>query len=292
VKLAVEQGLVPGPRVRIAVQMVSQTGGHADPWLPCGQLDPAFAGGPGAPDILVDGVDAARRAVRELVRAGADQIKIATTGGGLSAHTDPHLPQLRPDELAEIVAEAAAAGRYVMAHAHAAAGVAAAVRAGVRSVEHGTMLDEDTVGLMAERGVWLVPTLVAPHGVLEAAERGVALPEGAAEKCREMVERHRASFRMAVEAGVKVAMGTDAPVMPHGRNLEELALMVEAGLPPARAWQAATLSAARLMRLEEELGSLSPGKRADLVVLSGDPLDLAGLAGRVRQVWKDGRRVA
>jgi imidazolonepropionase-like amidohydrolase len=292
VRAALERGLVPGPRLRIAVAMVSQTGGHADPWLPCGARDTTLSGGPGAPATLVDGVVGARRVVRELVRAGADQIKIATTGGGLSAHTDPRLPQLRPDELAELVAEADAAGRYVMAHAHAAAGVAAAVRAGVRSVEHGTMLDAETVGLMAERGTWLVPTLVAPHGVLEAAEAGVSLPAGAAEKCREMIETHRASFRMAVEAGVRVAMGTDCPVMPHGRNLEELGLMVEAGLPAARAWAAATLSAARLMRLDGELGSFQPGKRADVVVLAGDPRQLTGLADRVRQVWQDGVRVA
>jgi len=287
VKQAVELGLVPGPRLRIAVGMVSQTGGHADEWLPSGMLGP---GTPGIPDTLVDGLDSARRVVRALVRAGADQIKVATTGGGLSAHTDPHLSQLRDDELAEIVAEAARAGRDVMAHAHAASGVVAAVRAGVRSIEHGTLLTDEAVTLMAERGTYLVPTLSAPYGVLEAAAEGATLPTGSEAKARELIEHHSVSFRMALDAGVPVAMGTDAPVWPHGRNLEELGRMADAGMAPLETWRSATLVAARLMRLDDELGSLEPGKRADLVVLAGDPEDLTGLAGRVEQVWKDGVR--
>ena len=288
VKQAVERGLVPGPRVRIAVGMVSQTGGHSDEWLPSGMTEPVT---PGIPPTLVDGRDSARRVVRSLVRAGADQIKVATTGGGLSAHTDPHRSQLHDDELAEIVAEAAAAGRDVMAHAHAASGVVAAVRAGVRSIEHGTLLTEEAVSLMAERGTYLVPTLSAPYGVLEAAAEGTSLPTGSEEKARELIEHHAESFRLAMEAGVPIAMGTDAPVWPHGRNLEELARMQQAGMPPLETWRSATLVAARLMRLDDELGSLEPGKRADLVVLAGDPEDLTGLAGRVEQVWKDGVRV-
>ncbi len=169
VREAVDRGLVPGPRVRLAVNMVSQTGGHSDDWTPSGLRWPVD---PGIPDALVDGLDSARRVIRLLVRAGADQIKVATTGGGLSAHTDPRVAQLREDELQEIVAEAAAAGRYVMAHAHAAAGVIAAVGAGVRSIEHGTLLTEEAVALMAERETFLVPTMSAPHGVLAAAEAG------------------------------------------------------------------------------------------------------------------------
>ena len=289
VKVAVERGLVPGPRVRIAVNMVSQTGGHGDEWAPSGLVWPED---PGIPPALVDGVDSARRVVRLLVRAGADQIKVATTGGGLSAHTDPHVAQLRADELAEIVAEAAAAGRYVMAHAHAAAGVIAAVRAGVRSIEHGTLLTEEAVGLMAEHGTYLVPTMSAPYGVLAAGESGDSLPPGGVEKARELIEHHAASVRLAHEAGVPIAMGTDAPVSPHGQNLDELGHLVRAGLTAAEAWQATTLTAARLMRLDDELGSLEPGKRADLVVLAGELTDLDGLPARVEQVWKDGVRVA
>lgn len=289
VKVAVERGLVAGPRVRIAVNMVSQTGGHGDEWSPGGVTWPED---PGIPPALVDGLDSARRVVRLLVRAGADQIKVATTGGGLSAHTDPHVAQLRADELAEIVAEAAAAGRYVMAHAHAAAGVVAAVRAGVRSIEHGTLLDEEAVGLMVEHGTYLVPTMSAPYGVLAAGEAGDSLPPGGVEKARELVGHHAESVRLAHEAGVPIAMGTDAPVSPHGQNLDEIGHLVRAGLTAAEAWQSTTIVAARLMRLDDELGSLEPGKRADLVVLAGELDDVEGLAARVEQVWKDGVLVA
>jgi imidazolonepropionase-like amidohydrolase len=289
VKVARDLGTVPGPRLRMAIGMISQTGGHADEWLPSGAQFPTS---PGIPTTLVDGVDSARRAVRELVRAGADQIKIAVSGGGLSAHTDPTIRQLRDDELIEIVTEARGAGLDVMAHGHANAGVLAAVRAGVRSIEHGTHLEDDTVALMAERGTFLVPTLSAPHGVLEAADSGAALPTGAATKARELIAIHTESFRKALAAGVPIAMGTDAPVLPHGRNLEELARMVDAGMTPAQALQAATWTAARLMRLDEELGTLECGKRADLVVVRGDIETLAGLKQRVEQVWQDGVRCA
>ena len=289
VKVAVERGIVMGPRVRLAVTMVGQTGGHGDGWLPSGLRWPDD---PGVPEALVDGVASARQVVRRLVRAGADQIKIATTGGGLSAHTDPHVAQLRDDELAEIVAEAAASGHYVMAHAHAAAGVVAAVRAGVRSIEHGTLLTEEAVALMVERGTYLVPTMSAPYGVLKAAEEGARITPGGVDKSRELIEHHEASVRLAHEAGVRIAMGTDAPVSPHGQNLDELARLVGAGLSAVEAWQAATITAAELMRLDDELGSLEPGKRADLVVLAGELGDLEGLAARVEQVWKDGARVA
>ena len=287
-RVALERGIIVGPRLRVAVAMIAQTGGHADPWLPSGAH---FPGNPGIPETPVDGVDSARRAVRELVRAGADQIKIAVSGGVLSDHTDPRLRQLRDDELAEIVAEAGVAGRDVMAHVHATAGAIAAVRAGVRSLEHGTMLDDDAVALMAERGTFLVPTLLAPHGVFHAAESGVALPPGAEQKARELIETHRDSFRRALAAGVPIAMGTDSPVMPHGHNLEELALMVEYGMTPEQSLQAATWTAARLMRLDGDSGSIEPGKRADLVVLDGDLGNLTDLAGKVEQVWLAGEHV-
>lgn len=288
VKVAHQRGLVRGPRVRLAIAMLSQTGGHADEWLPSGVRFPT---NPGIPTTLVDGLDSARRAVRELVRAGADQIKIAVSGGGLSAHTDPRVRQLRDDELDEIIAEATAAGLDVMAHGHAVAGINAAVRAGVRSIEHGTALDEDTVALMAERGTFLVPTLSAPHGVLESAASGATLPTGAVEKAHDLIGLHTESFRRALAAGVPIAMGTDAPVVPHGRNLEELARMVAAGMTPNQAVQSATWTAARLMRLDDELGSLEPGKRADVVVLRGTLQTVEDMATRIEQVWQDGVRM-
>jgi imidazolonepropionase-like amidohydrolase len=291
VKAAVESGLVAGPRLRITISMVAQTGGHADSWSLCGGDLPVLPAHPGRPSGVIDGPENLRRIVRELVRAGADGIKVAASGGVLSHNTDPHLPQLGADELTAIVDEAATAGRWVMAHCHAAAGAKNAVRAGVRSVDHGSYLDDEAVALMAERGTWLVPTLLAAQGVLDSAAAGAALPPGVLDKAQEATESARASFRLAVDAGVPVAMGTDCPVSPHGTNLREIALMADAGLGPARALHAATLSAAALLRLDDELGSIEPGKRADVVVVGGDPLDLEGLADRVEQVWKDGVRV-
>ena len=291
VKAAVERGIVPGPRLRITVSMVAQTGGHADSWSLCGAVLPVLPPHPGRPSGVVDGPENLRRLVRELIRAGADGIKVAASGGVLSLNTDPHLPQLGEDELTAIVDEAATAGRWVMAHCHAAAGAKNAVRAGVRSIDHGSYLDDEAVEMMAERGTWLVPTLLAAQGVIDSAAAGTALPPGVLDKAHEATASAKSSCRLAVEAGVKLAMGTDCPVSPHGTNLRELALMSDAGLGPAGALHAATLSAAALLRLDDELGSIEPGKRGDVVVVSGDALDFTDYAERVEQVWKDGVRV-
>jgi imidazolonepropionase-like amidohydrolase len=164
IKRAVADGLVPGPRMQVSLTLLSQTGGHGDGWFPSGQEVSFWPVYPGMPDGLVDGPEALRRRVRELVRAGADVIKVATSGGVLSPTDDPRHAHFREDELAALVAEAAAAGRWVMAHAQAADGVKAAVRAGIRSIEHGIYLDDEAIELMLERGTWLVPTLVAPRG--------------------------------------------------------------------------------------------------------------------------------
>ncbi len=291
VKAAVERGLIPGPRLRITIAMVAQTGGHADPWEPCGGLNPAFVPHPGRPEGTVDGPDNLRKLIRELIRAGADGIKVAASGGVLSPNTDAHQAQLRLDELTAIVDEAETAGRWVMAHCHAADGARNAVRAGVASIDHGSFLDEDAIGLMVERGTFLVPTLMASHGVIQSVADGVSLAPGILEKAQDAASRAAGAMRMAHEAGVKVAMGTDSPVSPHSTALGELALMSDGGLGPVGALRATTLHAAQLMRLADELGSLEPGKRADVVVVGGDPLDLTAYDERVEQVWKDGVRV-
>ena len=291
IKRAVADGLIPGPRMQVSLRLLSQTGGHGDGWFASGQevrLLPAY---PGMPDGVVDGPEALRRRVRELVRAGADVIKVATSGGVLSPTDDPRHAHFRDDELAALVAEATAAGRWVMAHAQATDGIKAAVRAGVRSIEHGIFLDDEAIGLMLDRGTWLVPTLVAPRGVLAAARAGMPLPEAAVRKALEVTEAHADSFRRAVAAGVKVAMGTDSGVTPHGRNLAELELMAKGGMEPAAVLHATTASAAALMGLQDELGTLEPGKRADVVAVDGDPFELATLPDRVAAVWQDGRLV-
>jgi imidazolonepropionase-like amidohydrolase len=290
VKQALADGLVEGPRLRIAVTILSQTGGHNDGMMPCG-IDSNTPPYPGMPNGVVDGPDAVRARTREILRAGADQIKIASSGGVLSPTSDPRLAQFLPDEIEEIVDVARAAGTYVMAHAQSTAGIKNALRAGVRSIEHGIYLDDEAIELMLANEVWLVPTLMAPHGVLDAIERGQKVPDRVVQKAHEVAEVHAESFRRAVSAGVRVAMGTDTGVTPHGQNLRELALMADGGMSPGAVLQATTLEAARLMRLDDELGSLEVGKRADVVAVAGDATSFGDLGGRIRQVWMDGARL-
>ena len=292
VKEAVEDGLVAGPRVRIAVSMLSQTGGHGDGWYPSGCSVPLVQPHPGRPNTVVDGVEEVRRAVRELVRAGADVIKVATSGGVLSARDDPRHGHYRDEEVAVMVAEAAAAGIGVMAHAQGGEGIKTAVRNGVRSIEHGIYLDDEAIELMLDWGTWLVPTLLAPRAVIDLAAAGVPYPDAVLAKARMVLEVHTESIRRAVEAGVTLAMGTDSGVGPHGENLRELVLMRECGLSPAQALHAATGSAAELLDVAGDRGTIEPGLRADLVVADGDALELGTLRERVRAVYQDGTLVA
>ena len=290
-KEAVQDGLVPGPRMQISLAMITQTGGHGDGWNPSGipvQFDTPYLGRPSG---LADGPDEIRKKVRELVRAGADVIKVATSGGVLSPRDEPTHAHFRPDELDVLVGEAAAAGLWVMAHAQAADGIKNAVRAGIRSIDHGIYLDDESIGLMLEHGTYLVPTLMAPTGVEKAVEAGAQISDAAIRKAGEVIEIHRESFRKAVEAGVNIAMGTDSAITPHGENLAELALMVADGQTPEQAFESATINAARLMSLENDLGSLEPGKLADLVISAGDPLEFDQLRSNIEQVWKAGTRV-
>jgi imidazolonepropionase-like amidohydrolase len=222
---------------------------------------------------------------------GADVIKVATSGGVLSPRDDPRHAHFNAEELDVLVAEATAAHRYVMAHAQATDGIKNAVRAGIRSIEHGIFLDDEAIAMMLERGTWLVPTLLAPQGVINAAAAGATITEAALRKTHEVIEVHRESFGRAVAAGVPVAMGTDCPVSPHGTNLAELELMVKHGaLTPEQALVTATSNAARLLGVDDEFGTLEPGKRADVVVVDGDPLEFGTLSERNDQVWQDGER--
>ncbi|WP_134731198.1 metal-dependent hydrolase family protein [Amycolatopsis nivea] len=290
IKQAVADGLIPGPRLEIAIGLISPTGGHGDGWMPSGHCVPLSLPHPGRPSALADGPDEMRRVARTVLRAGADVLKVCTTGGVLSPRDDPRHSQFTPEELDVLVAEATMQGRAVMAHAQGAEGVKNAVRAGIRSIEHGIYLDDEAIELMLARGTWLVPTLVAPVNVIRAAAAGAALPDAVVQKAKEVAEVHLESVRRAVEAGVRIAMGTDSGVGPHGTNLEELELMRSAGMSPADVLVAATSSAARLLGKDAELGRLVPGYRADLVVVSGDIYDFPALAGNVREVWQDGAR--
>jgi imidazolonepropionase-like amidohydrolase len=291
-KQAIDDGLVRGPRLQISITMISQTGGHGDGWMLSGSRVQLFPQYPGCPAAIVDGPEQMRRKVRELVQCGADVIKVATSGGVMSPRDKPHLPSFGMEELEVLVAEASAHGLWVMAHAQSTQGIKNSVRAGIRSIEHGIYLDDEAIELMLHHGTYLVPTLLAPTGVIRAAEAGASIPDASLAKAREVIEAHRDSFRRAVEAGVKVAMGTDSAVTPHGENLGELQLMQEGGMSPEDVLVATTATAAELMGLERELGTIEAGKRADLVVVEGDPLEFETLAERVVSVYKDGTHVA
>jgi imidazolonepropionase-like amidohydrolase len=210
----------------------------------------------------------------------------------LSPRDDPRHGHYRDDELDVLVAEATAAGKWVMAHAQATDGIKSAVRAGIRSIEHGIYLDDEAIAMMLERGTYLVPTLIAPMGVLEAADRGVAVPQYAIDKTKMVIDVHRASISQAIAAGVKVAMGTDSGVTPHGQNLRELEQMVACGMTPAQALIATTVTAAALLGVDDDRGVIEVGKRADLVIARGDALDVAGLGQRVRTVIQNGKVVS
>lgn len=293
IKEAVARGIIDGPDLQISITALGQTGGHTDNWYPCGVTVPAeLLEHPGRPDGIVDGVDSMRRKVREVARAGADVIKVCTTGGVLSPRDNPHHSHFSPAELDVLVEEAARLGLWVMAHSQGAAGIKASVKAGIRSIEHGIYLDEESVALMKQKGAWLVPTLSAPLAVIAAADAGAQLPPPALEKAEEAVMRHRESFKMALQAEVRIAMGTDSGVGPHGSNLHELTLMNEYGMPAPAVLKAATSSAAELLGVEESRGSLTVGKLADVVAVKGSPLDLPGLRQSISMVYKRGRLVA
>ncbi len=282
-KMACERGLIPGPRMKIAVSILSQSGGHGDATMPSGVRTRA-PWGPEFPENIADGPVEVRKAAREMLRAGADFIKLCSTGGVLSPADEPGHTQFSPAEIDVMVAEARAAGKTCMAHAQGTEGIKNAVRAGVESIEHGIYLDDDVIEEMKQRATFLVPTLVAPMWVIRNAEKspGSVLPQ-ALRKTHEVIEHHRASFSRAAQAGVRIAMGTDSGVGPHGHNAEELERMVEGGMTPMQAIVAATKTASECIHMSGEVGTLEPGKLADLLVVDGDPLaDVKVLQDRAR----------
>ena len=290
VKRAVDNGLVPGPRMQIAISMLSQTGGHGDGHVLCG-ADIRMPW-PGAPSGVVDGPDEMRKRVRELIRHGASVIKVATSGGVLSPISDPRLGHLRDAELEVLVEEATAAGLHVMAHAQATDGIKAAVRNGIRSIEHGIYLDDEAIQMMLDRGTYLVPTLLAPRLVVEGAGAGVRLSERVLEKVHMVIAAHTDSISRAIDAGVTIAMGTDSGVGPHGQNLRELGLLVDAGLSPTAALVSATKTAAELLGVEDDLGTIAEGKLADFIIVDGDPLDVGKIQQNIIGVYKGGELVS
>jgi len=294
VKQAVETGVVGGPRMQISINVLTITGGHGDGWMRSGGEFNLFPSYPGFPESRVDGVEDCRRKVREVLRAGAEIIKICSTGGVLSPTDHPEFTQFSPEELDVIVREAAyRRGIKVMAHAQGAEGIKNAVRAGVHSIEHGIFLDNEAIDLMLKHGTYLVPTLLAPLAVLEAGEKG-GMPEYGIRKSREVIETHSDSITRAHKAGVKISMGTDAGVMPHGTNLRELGLMVNIGMTPMEAIVATTKTAAECLGWQEQVGTVQVGKLADIVIVKTNPLqDIRALENKdnIILVMKDGKTV-
>jgi imidazolonepropionase-like amidohydrolase len=290
VRMAIDAGYFPGPRMFVSVSALSQTGGHTDAHFMCGaDLDIPL---PDRPHMVVDGVEAMRLRVREVIRAGADWIKLCTSGGVLSPGDQPHHSALTLDEIKAAVDEAAVQGRKVMAHAQANAGIKNALKAGVATIEHGIWLDGDAIEMMLDGGNALVPTLIAPHWVIRHAEAG-RMPKYAIDKARAVIEDHRASVRMAIESGVKIAFGTDTGVGPHGSNGEEFLLMRELGMEPIDCIRAATALAAETIGMKG-VGKLEPGAWGDLIGVAGDPvadLTLLSKPDNVRLVVKGGEVV-
>ncbi len=285
-KLAVEQGLIPGPRLVLGVSIISRTGGIGDPRLPNG----ADLSGdlPGLPWPVADGVDECRRKVREVVHAGADQVKLASTGGVSSQTLSAIDVAYSYDEVAAIVDEARLQGKRTFVHAYGGPGLDYGIRAGVNSIEHGAYLcrEPEWIDRMADQGTYLVPTFM----VIDR-HRTSGTP-WAKRKAAEMRDEHALTMRLAMERGVQVAMGTDAGAYGHGHNAVELQLMVEAGMSPMQAIVASTKVAAECSGLGDDVGTLTPGRYADLLVVDGNPIDDIAILDeqtRLKLVMKGGK---
>lgn len=285
---AVAAGIVPGPTIVDAGRAISTTSGHMDGTL--GIAEELHSGI--NQENLCDGVESCRRAVRLQIRRGVDVIKIATTGGVNSRIGAGLNRQIFDDEVKALVDTAHLYGKKVAVHAHGADGVNAALAAGADSIEHGTLLDAESIRLLKANGAYYVPTLSTVNGYLErlAADPN-AYPPAVLEKVKWRISITGKALERAVPAGVKVAFGTDAGVSKHGRNADEFELLVKHGLTPMQAIEAATVNAAALLGVERDAGSLEAGKRADLIAISGDPLADIRLLKSVEFVMKDGRVV-
>jgi imidazolonepropionase-like amidohydrolase len=292
-KHAVNRGLVPGPRLMCSIIMITPTSGHGDRLNPCG-VPGHFPVLPDVPEGLADGPDEIRKKVRELVRLGADWIKFCATGGISSARGGALSRQFTREEIHALVDEAHALERKAMVHAYGGEGLRDALDAGVDTVEHGAYLwqEEDRLRQMADRGVYLVPTLSNSRKyVARAQAQPGGQPEYMARKAPEVVDFGARTVQRALELGVPIAMGTDAGMFGHGDNAWEVQLMVEAGMTPMQSLVATTATAAQCIGLGDLVGTIEPGKLADLVVVDGDPLADPGLLrdhGRFALIMKDG----
>ena len=282
---AINAGYIEGPRIFAAGKAIATTGGHADPTNGINRQLSHLLGDPGPKEGVISGPYEARRAVRQRYKEGSDVIKLTVTGGVLSLAKSSDNTQFMYDELEAIMATARDYNFVVAVHAHGAEGMKRAVEAGVDSVEHGTYMTEDIMTLMKKKGTYYVPTISAGKWVAEKADTYPAIIQP---KARAVGPNMQATFAKAYKKGVKIAFGTDAGVFPHGMNAREFIYMVEAGMPAMEAIQSATLTAAKVLRVDNKLGSVEVGKIADLIAVEGNPLENIELMTEVSFVMKEG----
>ena len=283
---AIDQGYVVGPRIMTTEKSIATTGGHADP---TNGVKKSMLEDPGPKEGVINGPEDARKAVRQRYKNGADMIKVTATGGVLSVAKDGSGPQFTMEELKAIVETAEDYGMHTAAHAHGAEGMKRAVLAGISSIEHGTLMTEEIMDLMIEKGTYYVPTISAGKFVAEKAKEDGFYPALIVPKALAIGPQIQETFSKAYARGVKIAFGTDTGVSYHGDNAKEFVFMVEGGMSPMEAIVAATKNAADLARRSEDLGSLSVGKYADIVAVKGSPLEDINLLLDVPFVMKGGK---
>jgi imidazolonepropionase-like amidohydrolase len=277
---AINDGDVPGPRMLVSGPALGITGGHCDNNLLPYEYHAVELG-------VADGVEGVQHKVREVIKYGADVIKFCATGGVLSKGDDPQAAQYTLEEMKALVADAHRLGRKVAAHAHGAQGILWATEAGVDSIEHGSYIDDAGIAAMKKNGTYLVPTLYLTEWLEQNMEK-IGLPEMYAKKEREIIPIVQKNLGHAFASGVKVAFGTDAAVYPHGLNAHEFAMYVKLGMTPLQAIQTATMNAADLLGWSGKVGSVEPGKWADLIAVDGDPLQDVTTLQHVKFVMKGG----
>ena len=283
---AINNGLVVGPRIYTAGKSIAPTGGHADP---TNGVRRDLMRDPGPDEGVINGEFDARKAVRQAVKYGSDVIKVTATGGVLSVARDGSAPQFQQDELDAVVRTAKDFGIHVAAHAHGDEGMKRAVKAGIHSIEHGTLMTEETMDMMIAAGTWYVPTVTAGMSAAEYAKIPGYYPPVVRDKAMQIGAQIQDTFGRAYKKGVKIAFGTDAGVFPHGENYREFVYITEAGMPNLEAIQAATLNAAQLLGVEGKLGTLEAGKIADIIAVSGNPAEDIKVMKEVIFVMKDGK---
>jgi len=285
---AINQGLVPGPRIFAAGKSIASTGGHADPTNGYNTMLSHLMGPPGPTEGVINSVDDARQAVRQRYKEGSDVIKITATGGVLSYAKSGDAPQFTIDEIRAVVETAKDYGYAVGAHAHGTEGMRRAVIAGVTSIEHGTIMNDEVRRLMREKGTWHVPTIYAGQFVAQKALEPGYFPEIIRPKAIAIGEQSLKNAGESYRAGVKIAFGTDQGVGPHGDNAREFIYMVQAGIPAAYALQSATIHATTVLGVDDQ-GVIEAGKRADIVAVPGDPVEDINVVLDVRFVMKEGK---